>query len=152
MLSLTLTFSPFQWSELGPHTQKGILFLLQNIMKYCSFRHIKASLSINVTCEDSLFIKTTAAARREGSHTRVCSFCSMPLSTPWQPPGFAHDSPQLGTTHSPCRNGDSCVLSSTRVMVAAHTKLLGGTAKTLTSLDSMGNVPLIPTRLNFTLC
>lgn len=47
-------------------------------------------MPINITYEDGLFIKTTAAARREGSHTRVCLLCSTFLS----PPSFARDSPQ----------------------------------------------------------
>lgn len=86
MLSLTLTFSPFQWSELGPHTQKGNLLLLQNIMKYCSFRHIKLKLP----CLSMLHVKTVCLLRpRLLQEEREVT------------PGFAHSaacpSPLLGS-------------------------------------------------------
>jgi len=58
-------------------------------------------MPINVIYKDGLFIKTTAAARREGSHTRVRSLCSMFLSTADSLQALPR---QPTARHGPCRN------------------------------------------------
>lgn len=154
MLPLTLSFSPFQRSELGPQAQKGNIFLLQNIIKYCSFRRIK----FKFPCLSMLHVKTVCLLRPQllqeerevtpgFAHSAACP--SPPLAAsrlcPWQPTAW-HNPQSLqewGLLCPLCHEGDGGCLHKAAWRYSQNPDITGFNGKCATDPHKAKSHPLL---------